>query len=209
MKICIIVAMESEYALLENLVEGGRIGRHEVHLSRCGIGKVNAAVGAVEIIASQKPDLVISSGVAGAMSGKVHTGDFVVSAEIAYHDAWYGEGNVWGQIQGLPARFSAPAGPVSKAAALGAHRGLIVSGDRFVDTKADVLGILGNFPDALAVDMESGALAQVCTLKGIPFLSLRLISDSDEIARDESYRNFWQTAGEQSFRLLKAFLESI
>ena len=60
MKISIIVAMESEYALLQGLVKDGRIAAHEVNLTRCGIGKVNAAVGAVEVIAAAKPDLVIS-----------------------------------------------------------------------------------------------------------------------------------------------------
>ena len=201
--------MDIEYALLSRLLEEGGVNGHELRVHRCGMGKVNAAVSAVEIIASERPDLVISTGVAGATSPSVHTGDFVVGATVAYHDAWYGEGNAYGQVQGLPAVFEAPAPVVGKAASLGAIPGLIVSGDRFIETREEVRTILEHFPEALAVDMESGALAQTCFLKGVPFVSLRLISDGDDDAHMESYKNFWQTAGAESFRMVKAFIESL
>ena len=209
MKLCVIVAMESEYALMHKLLESGGVPGHKLVLERCGMGKVNAAVVATELIAREHPDLLISTGVAGSTSHSVHTGDFVVSREIVFHDAWYGEGNQYGQVQGLPARFSAPEEYVQKAAALGAIPGLIASGDKFIEDSKDVEFILGHFPDALAVDMESGALAQTCYLKGVPFVSLRLISDGNDDAHMEAYKNFWQTAGSESFRMVHSFLESL
>ena len=209
MKICIIVAMDSEYELVNAQLAGGGIGGHSITLHRSGIGKVNAASRITEAILAEKPELVISTGVAGSMDGSVHTGDFVVAQTIKYHDVWCGEGGILGEVQGLSKPYEAPAGLVAKAVSLGARSGLLVSGDWFVDTAQKAAEIKKAFPEALAVDMESGALAQVCTIKGVPFLSLRLISDSDEIARDESYRNFWVTAGQESFQLLKAFLESL
>lgn len=209
MKICIIVAMESEYALMAKLLEKGGVPGHQLVLQRCGMGKVNAAVVATEMIAREKPDLVISTGVAGATSPLVHTGSFVVSETVAYHDAWYGEGNAYGQVQGLPEVFTSPKDLVAKAASLGAIAGLITSGDRFIETKAEVLAIREHFPESLAVDMESGALAQTCYLKGVPFISIRLISDGDDDAHMEAYKNFWQTAGSESFRMVHSFLESI
>ena len=210
MKICIIVAMESEYALLQKVLESGELPKqHTIKVFRCGMGKVNAAITATEVIAAEKPDLVISTGVAGSASHSVHTGDFVVSSEIVFHDAWYGEGNLYGQVQDLPARFSAPAELVAKAQKLGAKPGLIASGDKFIEDSKDVEFILGHFPDALAVDMESGALAQVCYIKGVPFISLRLISDGNDDAHMEAYLNFWRTAGDESFRMVKSFLETI
>lgn len=209
MKICIIVAMESEYALMHKLLEAGGVPGHELVLERCGMGKVNAAVVATELIAREHPDLVISTGVAGSTSHSVHTGDFVVSREIVFHDAWYGEGNEYGQVQGLPARFSAPSQLVQKAVALGAIPGLIASGDKFIEDSKDVEFILSHFSDAMAVDMESGALAQTCYLKGVPFVSLRLISDGNDDAHMEAYKNFWQTAGAESFRMVHSFLESL
>lgn len=209
MKICIIVAMESEYALVHKLLEAGGIPGHELVLERCGMGKVNAAITATEVIAAQHPDLVISTGVAGSTSHDVHTGDFVVSREIVFHDAWYGEGNEYGQVQDLPPRFKAPEELVQKAVRLGAIPGLITSGDKFIEDSKDVEFILSHFPDALAVDMESGALAQTCYLKGVPFISIRLISDGNDDAHMEAYLNFWKTAGDESFRMVHSFLESI
>ena len=202
--------MESEYALLQKVLESGELPKqHTIKVFRCGMGKVNAAITATEVIAAEKPDLVISTGVAGSASHSVYTGDFVVSSEIVFHDAWYGEGNLYGQVQDLPARFSAPAELVAKAQKLGAKPGLIASGDKFIEDSKDVEFILGHFPDALAVDMESGALAQVCYIKGVPFISLRLISDGNDDAHMEAYLNFWKTAGDESFRMVKSFLETI
>lgn len=208
MNICIIVAMESEYALLQKVLESGELPKqHCISVFRCGMGKVNAAITATEVIASHHPDLIISTGVAGSTSHNVHTGDFVVSSEIAFHDAWYGMGNEYGQVQDLPARFTAPAQLVAKAQSLGAIPGLISSGDKFIEDRKDVEFILGHFPDSLAVDMESGALAQTCYIKGVPFISLRLISDGNDDAHMEAYLNFWKTAGDESFRMVKSFLE--
>ena len=210
MKICIIVAMESEYALLQKVLENGEMPNgHNISVFRCGMGKVNAAITATEVIAANHPDLIISTGVAGSTSHDVHTGDFVVSREIVFHDAWYGTGNEYGQVQGLPARFKAPSELVSKAQSLGAIPGLITSGDKFVEDSKDVAFIREHFPDSLAVDMESGALAQTCYIKKVPFISLRLISDGNDDAHMEAYINFWKTAGDESFRMVKSFLESI
>ena len=209
MRICIIVAMDSEYELVNAQLAKGGIAGHQITLHKSGVGKVNAASRVTEAILAEKPELVISTGVAGSMDSSVHTGDFVVGSTIKYHDVWCGGDGVVGDVQGLDKPYLAPAGLVAKAVALGARSGLIVSGDWFVDTAQKAAEIKQAFPDALAVDMESGALSQVCTIKGVPFLSLRLISDSDEIAREESYCNFWATAGEESFRLLKSFLERL
>ena len=194
--------MESEYALLKQL-SGNLV------IERSGMGKVNAAVKAADLIGREHPDLVISTGVAGSTSPSVHTGDFVVGQKVAYHDAWYGEGNAWGQVQGLPLYYEAPAELVAKAESLGARKGLIVSGDRFIESRQEVMDIRKHFPEALAVDMESGALAQTCYLKGVPFISLRLVSDGDDDAHMEAYKNFWQTAGAESFHMVHRFLESL
>ena len=78
MKIGIIVAMEKEFTQLKSLLEDmqtqqyrhlsvitGRIGQNEIVMQQCGIGKVNAAIGAVEMIKHHHPNLVISYGCAG------------------------------------------------------------------------------------------------------------------------------------------------
>ena len=78
MKIGIIVAMDKEFAQLQTLATDknteshahydfvtGRIGDNEVIMMQCGIGKVNAAIGADQLISCYHPDIVISTGVAG------------------------------------------------------------------------------------------------------------------------------------------------
>ncbi|MBR6886526.1 MAG: 5'-methylthioadenosine/S-adenosylhomocysteine nucleosidase [Bacteroidales bacterium] len=216
MEIVVLVAMETEHRLfLKLLGENARLGRHHITLKRCGIGKVNAAVMAADVIRDVHPDLVISSGVAGSCSADVHTMDFVIGRETAYHDVWCGKEFAPGQVQGLPKRFRAPEEYVKAAldnadSAPGAViPGLIASGDAFIEYKEEVQAILKKHPDALAVDMESAALAQTCYIKGVPFISVRLISDSDNDSRYSSYKDFWKTAGENSFAFIKRFIESL
>ena len=66
------------------------------------------------------------------------------------------------------------------------------------------------YPDALAVDMESAAIAQVCYLKNVPFICMRVISDTpggdDNISQ---YENFWADAPRHTFEALKALLATI
>ena len=119
MKIGIITAMSSEQKQLANQLENktertegpfsyieGTINNNDVVLMQCGIGKVNAAAGAVELIRNFTPDCVISTGVAGGIDTCLKVMDVVASAQIVYHDVWCGEGNAYGQIQGLPTFFS-------------------------------------------------------------------------------------------------------
>ena len=212
--IAVIVALDSEYELVKELL-GGTTGTlasgNVVELSRCGIGKVNAAVGATSILESARPDVVISSGVAGSVDSSLKPLDVIVANRIAYHDVWCGPGVPWGQVQGLPLYFETDKDLCSKALSLPLEgltlkTGLIASGDRFIDTPAEVAAIKKIYPDALAVDMESGSLAQVCHLYEVPFISFRIISDSSDGA---AYGDFWSTASSNSFRLLRSFLEAI
>ena len=211
MNIGIIVAMDSEYALMLHALGGtpdGQLGAHTVHLRRCGMGKVNAAVGATLLIGECHPDCIISTGVAGGMDPILKGMDAVVAREVVYHDAWYGEGNALGQVQDYPARYATDPKLLAHAESLGARAGLFCSGDWFVDTDEVHDRILRDFPEALAVDMESGALAQTCYRFGVPFLSLRLISDTAADHASE-YKNFWQEVGPTSFRLMRDFLQSL
>ena len=235
MKLAIISAMSAEHEQIchlltdartvrvgrHSLVEG-RIGEHEVVLMQCGIGKVNAAIGATELIAHCSPDALISTGCAGGIDTRLAVMDVVVSSELVYHDVWCGEGNAYGQVQGLPKRFSAASQLVAVARAMAAeaadagveatriHCGLICTGDKFITDREELAAIKTAFPDGLAVDMESAALAQTCHLLGVPFVSFRIISDTPGVdAHWAQYENFWDTMAHRSFGVTKRFLESV
>ena len=214
MKIGVIVAMDSEFERLSELIgASGRIGRNTVILVRSGIGKVNAALTAARMIRDERPDCILSSGCAGGLGEGVSVMDLVVGAQYAYHDVWCGEGNAYGQVQGLPARFDADARLVGAATGLQTegriHAGLIVSGDRFITDPAEEEKILTRFPEALAVDMESAAIAQTCYLEGVPFLSLRVVSDALLGDRAATYEDFWATVSARSFAAVRDLLATI
>ena len=208
-KIGIIVAMDKELRQLQQLFPAS-----EVLVQKCGIGKVNAALGAQRMINEFHPDCIISSGCAGGNGDDINLQDVVVSSELTYHDVYCGkaidESTVYGQVQGLPARYQADPYLLEKAKQAGAKPGLIVTGDWFVDTKEKMREIVGHFPEAKAVDMESCAIAQVCHIYKVPFISFRVISDIPLRDTDASqYHNFWDTVAENSFQVTKTFIESL
>ena len=178
----------------------------------CGIGKVNAAVGVSELIRRYNPDLVVSTGCAGGGCTDIEVMDVVVSTELAYHDVYCGEAigkTVYGQVQGMPARYESPIELVEKAKSVSprVHAGLIVTGDWFVDSREKMREIVGHFPEAAAVDMESAAIAQTCHIYGIPFISFRVISDIPlKDTNAAMYHDFWSTVGETSFQTTRDFL---
>lgn len=209
MKIGIIVAMDKELRQLQQLFNDG-----DVRVEKCGIGKVNAALGAQRMINEFHPDCIISSGCAGGNGDDIQVQDVVVSAELCYHDVYCGTAidncTQYGQVQGLPARYQAQPDLLAKAVKAGAKPGLIVTGDWFVDTKEKMREIIGHFPEAMAVDMESCAIAQTCYLNQVPFISFRVISDIPLRDTDASqYHDFWNTIAEHSFQTTKTFVESL
>lgn len=227
MKIAILVAMEKELAQLRSLLEDvreqhfdgrschiGDIGGHECALMQCGIGKVNAAMSAVEFILQYHPDIMISSGVAGGCGDGVRVLDAVVSTACCYHDVYCGSECEYGQVLGMPARFSSPVALVERlcheSAGARVHAGLIATGDWFVDSREKMRAILNAVPDAMAVDMESAAIAQVCHQRGLPFVSIRVISDtplSDDKATQ--YFDFWNRVATGSFQITRRLISSL
>ena len=210
--------MDKELRQLQSLFTDG-----EVLVQKCGIGKVNAALGAQRMINEFHPDVIISSGCAGGNGDDVHIQDVVVSSELCYHDVYCGTAidncTVYGQVQGLPARYQADSNLLSKAlnsqlstldSQLKIIPGLIVTGDWFVDSKEKMREIIGHFPEAKAVDMESCAIAQTCYINKVPFISFRVISDIPLRDTDASqYHNFWDNVADRSFSITRTFVESL
>lgn len=208
--------MDKELQQLQHLFDNSRI-----IVEKCGIGKVNAAIGASEMIRKHRPDVIISSGCAGGNGNDINVQDVVVGKEVCYHDVYCGTAidntTIYGQVQGMPARYQADAMLLEKARSLSLttshislHEGLIVTGDWFVDSKEKMRSIIEKFPEAKAVDMESAAIAQTCHIYKVPFISFRVISDIPLRDTDASmYHDFWATIAENSFQVTKSFIESL
>jgi len=192
----------------------GKISGNEVVMTQCGIGKVNAAIGTTLLIEGFKPDVVVSTGVAGGASTELNVQEVVASTACCYHDVYCGEEVEYGQVMGLPARFETDDELVECAknisCATKITTGLIVTGDWFVDSREKMKSILELFPNALAVDMESAAIAQVCFRHATRFISFRIISDiplKDD--RAAQYFDFWERMAEGSFDVTRTFISSL
>ena len=209
MKVGIICAMKSEL----DLVEASDFGnRNQVCCVLSGMGKVNAAVAATRLVYDFSPDCIINAGVAGSLDSEIREGAVVVGATTAYHDVWCGGETPLGMVEGFPQRFAAH--PVLLEAARGCapdlHSGLIITGDQFYLSEIEDRRQKMLYPDALAVDMESAAIAHVCHIFDVPFLSFRIISDShDDGQQLKNYTDFWQSMAERSFGVIDSLLHSL
>lgn len=226
MKTGIIVAMQSEFDLVKSILKNqtqrqqnhitfieGVIEQNEIVLMKSGIGKVNAACACVEMINNFKPDIIINTGLAGGIDKNLSVMDIVLASKTTYHDVWCGEECQIGQIPDLPAEFEGDKKLIEIAQSiqtdLKIHTGLIVGGDVFVTDINTLKDIKTKFPSALAVDMESTAISQVCHLYNVPFLAIRIISDTPGIENHyEQYFDFWNKAPEKSVETVKKILQS-
>ena len=227
MKIAIISAMEKERELIKPLLEDcresefeglimweGRIMQHDVLIAKCGIGKVNAAINTYKVISRYHPDILINTGVAGGVSDRTRIGDILVADYVAYHDVWCGPGTEIGTADGMDVFMACDAKVIEKAyQLLQGHRlqvGLICSGDRFICSPEETLEIRKNFPEAIAVDMESAAIAHVCCMENIKFNIIRVISDTPGSGENiAEYQNFWNDAPEKTFDTVRKLLQAL
>ncbi len=86
------------------------------------------------------------------------------------------------------------------------HRGLIASGDEFIDSRARLNELKAAFPALLAVEMEGAAVAQVCFEFGVPFAVIRTISDgANEEAPYDFMRFINKVASPYAFGIVKHF----
>ncbi|CCK05480.1 5'-methylthioadenosine/S-adenosylhomocysteine nucleosidase [Cronobacter sakazakii] len=229
MKAGIIGAMEEEVTLLRDKIDNrqtltiagceiytGTLNGVEVALLKSGIGKVSAAMGATLLLEHCKPDVIINTGSAGGLAPSLKVGDIVVSDEVRYHDADVTAfGYEYGQMAGCPAAFKADEKLIAAAQEtieklnLHAVRGLVVSGDAFINGSVNLAKIRHNFPQAIAVEMEATAIGHVCHNFGVPFVVVRAISDVADQQSHLSFEEFLAVAAKQSSLMVETLLTSL
>ena len=168
------------------------------------IGKVAAAVTAVTLIQHFAVDELIFTGLAGALAARCRIGDIVIATMLAQHDldarpffprhevpllgrvAFATEARLCSELEHAARHFldSSANDPAMRQAATlhgiaapALHHGLILSGDQFVADAAIATDLLARFPQALAVEMEGAAVAQVCHEHDVACAILRTVSD--------------------------------
>jgi adenosylhomocysteine nucleosidase len=208
----------------------GTIHGQPVVLVLSGIGKVAATTTAVLLMHEFGARQLVFTGVAGGLHRDVKVGDVVVAQQLLQHDMdasplfprfeipLTGRSHFDADAALVEALGAAAQRCVDRAEALvGAahlrdfgvaaarvHRGLIVSGDRFVASAAHSAELRAALPDALAVEMEGAAVAQACADFGRPFAVLRTVSDR---ADDSAHVDFTRFIAEVASIYTRAIVE--
>ena len=187
----------------------GKFNDKDVVFVQSGIGKVNATITATLLIEKFKVNEVIFSGVAGSLDEKLKVGDVVIGRDIVQHDVdATAFGYKMGQIPQMKEwAFGSDKELIEKTRNISdfdhhIFYGRILTGDQFV-SKKDLKIQLGKDFEALCVDMESGAVAQVCTRLGVKFLIIRSISDSITDESGMEYETFVKLAAKNSTKILE------
>lgn len=230
MTVGIIVAMDKEMALVcdafSPIKDGGSAmgclfrvvsagSDATIVILQCGVGKVNAAVGAMLLRWHFHADVIVSTGVAGGTLPYIKQGMVVAGTSYSYHDVYCGAGVAYGTVQGEPSGYAADAKMlhILRESFHEVLFGMIVSGDQFIETKERMGRVLDYFPTAIAVDMESASIAQVCSKplagKTTPFISLRIISDCILNPEAKDYDGFWKAAPMESSKRTVAYIKKL
>ena len=170
----------------------------------CGIGKVCAASAAAFLIADDGVDCIFNAGLSGAISG-VRRGDIVLGSSFVECDYdLTALGFAPGEKSG-GAKYIYDADPALLALAKtpDVTVGRLGTGDVFLTDPARKELYKTTF-GLTAFDMETAAIAGVCFRAGVPFLSLRQISDDADDASGEAYREMNERAEDHLVRRLLA-----
>lgn len=186
-------------------------------------GKVAAASTATTLIQKFNIDFLIMTGLAGALDSSLKIGDVIIAKSLYQHDL---------DPRPLFNQFEIPflnqihigtdrdlSGHAIRATQnfLKHHKsenssylGTIVSGDQFIVNNEQKQGIREKCPDALAIEMEGAAVAQVCYEHSLPFAIIRTISDAADESSEFDFSDFLQNkAPTYTLEIIRELLMSL
>jgi adenosylhomocysteine nucleosidase len=213
----------------------GHLHGQDVVAVLSGVGKVSAAATAALLIDRFKVQRIVFTGVAGGLGPGVNVGDVVLARSFLQHDMdaspifprhevpLYGRSRFEADaalsdalelacermLHSLPQQLGAPTVEAFGLLSPKLHQGLLISGDRFVATTVESQALQRELPDALAVEMEGAAFAQVCHDFGVPLAVVRTISDrADDAAHVDFPRFLREVASRYSGALIDTLLRA-
>ncbi len=179
------------------------------------IGKVNAAMSATILIEKFNIDILLFSGVAGGIDKDLKIGDLVIATKTTQHDVdltvfgyEYGfipEGKVFYDCSD---RLNSIAKRVATKMNIKLKEGIIATGDQFIHSKDKKEWIKKTF-NAVAIEMEGGAVGSVCYQEGVEFFMLRAISDTAEDGAGVDFDEFLDESSKVSGKFLLEMLKDI
>ena len=224
----IIGAMEIEVKTLKAMLEepktetvsgvefvSGTLCGREVVVAACGIGKVFAAIAAEAMILKYAPEIIINSGVGGALDKKLKIADIVIADFVVQHDmdttAFKDPpGFLSGiNIVNIPAAEYVNTALTKSADAAGIthYSGIVASGDEFVDSIARKKEIADTFGAAVC-EMEGASIGHVCYVNNVDFAVIRSVSDTLDDNSNMEYSEFAAVAAANSIKVIAGFIEN-
>lgn len=191
----------------------GNIGGTEIAAVFSGVCKVNAAVAAQILIDSFGVTAVINSGTAGGMDAKLGIYDTVIATECCYHDV---AENILTEyhphmetvfFESSPHLLRLSQKAVENLGLRNVYYGRMVTGEAFI-TDEGRGKIIENYAP-LSVDMETAGIAHVCYVNGIPFLSIRCITDTAEHSGNKTFHVNCARASEIAANLTMEIIKEI
>lgn len=230
-KIAIIGALDAEIEILINSMSQksetiigkttyyeGKLSKKNVVIFKCGVGKVNAAIGSNTAILKFNATKIIFTGIAGAIDPSLNILDIVISTDLVQHDFdLTGFGCPLGLIDGEKSiKFKASKELIKLAydsaiKILGEDKvttGTIATGDQFVANKERVF-FIGETFKAKATEMEGASVAQVASNYDIPFVVLRAMSDKADGSAHMDYSEFKSLAADHSAKIVLNMLANL
>jgi len=227
-KIAIMGAMPEEIApLLDKLdnvsksvyanntyYEGTYQGK-EVVVAYSKIGKVFATLTATMLIERFNCDMLLFSGVAGAISEHLAIGDLIIADGLCQHDldisafghpfGYVPEGEVCITTDSALRNI---AKEVAKEKGLVLKEGVIATGDQFV-ANPERKNWIGKTFNAHALEMEGASVAVVCNALNVPFFIMRAISDSADMDAGFDFDKFVESSAKISADFVISMVDKI
>ena len=223
----IIGAMQTEVELLIGNIEdaktenisgidfvSGKLCGKDCVVAKCGIGKVFAALCAQTMILRFGVELIINTGVGGAIADCLDIGDVTVSDFVVQHDMDTSAlGDPVGLISGINVvRIAADEKTANELMSVAREEGVncilgtVASGDKFISGAEAKKKISDTFGAAVC-EMEGAAIGQVCYVNKVPFCIIRAVSDKADGTSGVDYMTFVDGAAKKNANIVLSYLE--
>ncbi len=200
----------------------GRLFGAEVVIVLSRWGKVAASSTATTLIQKFNVKSLVMTGLAGAVDSNLQVGDIVVASSLYQHDLdsrplfeqfeipflershIATDPNLSNRLLKATKQFCLKHAPDNLT-----YSGTIISGDQFIGTEVKRNELIAKCSDAVAVEMEGAAVAQVCYEHGIPFGVIRTISDAANHSSAEHFSDFLKNkAPLYTIEIIREFLQT-
>lgn len=188
---------------------------HDLVVAYSKIGKVNSTLTAASLIEKFGCEMLLFTGVAGALNEKLKIGDILYATSTAQHDLDITIfGHPYGYVPGINVyektddKLNDIAKIVATKNGLNLVGGVIVSGDQFICDNAKKEWIKTTFK-ADAVEMEGASVGQVCAQLNVPYFLMRAISDEANGGAEIDFDKFLEEVAQKSAKFVLGMVEHL